>query len=156
MINEDILLKAKPRNCSIQTDAEPQGSPLGLTTWDQPQRHLPLEVGNQLAPGAGCYICVDRHWKGTQGTTHQKTSQLFGGCKRRVRFRNPRSYMCFVQEHDLMKPDFQSFSLSFPPFRPILHSMFQAHSQPLVPPPVSHPEISMDSPTSLGNTRQCQ
>lgn len=93
--------------------------------WHPYIHHLPLEVRKQLAARVGCYTCMDQHWKGTQGTTHQKTSQLFGDCKSRVRFE---------QESDLMSTGFQSFSSSLPPFCPILHSVFQANLQPLVPP----------------------
>lgn len=107
-------------------------------------------------PEIGCYICMEQHWKGTQGTIHQKSSQLFGDCRSRVRFRNPQSHPCFEQEHDLMRTGCQSFSLSLPPFCPILHSVSQAQPQPLVPPQASHPKLCLDSPSSLGNTRKCQ
>lgn len=123
-----------PRNCITWTDAEPQGSPLGLTSLDPPPTHLPLEVRNQLAAEIGCYICMEQHWKGTQGMIHQKSSQLFGDCRSRVRFRNPQSHPCFEQERDLMRTGCQSFSSSLPPFCPILHSVSQAQPQPLVPP----------------------
>lgn len=138
MTNEDVLPKAnppkkKPRNRITWTDAEPQGSPLGLTSLDPSQTHLPLEVRKKLTARVGCYICVEQHWKETQGTSHQKTSELFGRCKRRVRFRNPRPHPCFEQERNT---DFQSFSLILPPFCPTLHACFRPNHSPQ-----SHPKL---------------
>lgn len=49
---------------------------------------------------------------------------------------------------------FQSFSWSLPSFCPILHNVFQAHTQPLVPSQMSCPKLCLDSPSSLGNTRK--
>lgn len=125
-------------------DAEPQGSPpLGLALLGTPQTHLPLEVRKQLAAGARCYICMDQHWKGTKGTTHQKTSQLFCGCKR---FRNHRSHPCFKNQHRL-----PAFLFGIDPFLPHPPLCISGPPTDLVPTP-SFSLLCLDSPGSLKST----
>lgn len=144
MANEEMLLKANSRKSSSSIwwmEDEPHSSSPGLTPLGSPQTHLPLVERKQLAAGIGCYICIDQHWKGTQGTTHQKTFQLFRDCKRKARFRNHRSHPCFNNQHRL--PVFLFGIDTFLPHPPLCVSGLPTA---LVPTPSCSPQTLPEQP----------
>lgn len=132
-------------------DDEPHSSALGLTPLGSPQTPLPLEVRKQLAAGAGCYICMDQHLEGTQGTTHQKTSQLFCDCERKARFRNHRSHPYFNNQHRLLV-----FLLGVDPFLPHPPLCVSGPPTPLYPHQAAQLKLCLDSPGSLKSTENAK
>lgn len=100
---------------------------------------------------AGCYICMDQHLEGTQGTTHQKTSQLFCDCERKARFRNHRSHPYFNNQHRLLV-----FLLGVDPFLPHPPLCVSGPPTPLYPHQAAQLKLCLDSPGSLKSTENAK
>lgn len=132
-------------------DDEPHGSALGLTPLGSAQTPLPLEVRKQLAAGAGCYVCMEQRWKETQGTTHQKTSQLFRDCKRKARFRNHKSHPYFKNQQGLLV-----FLLGIDPFLPHPPLCVSGPPTAFYLHQASQLKLCLDSPGSLKSTENAK